>query len=98
MGEELVDKILVEALCTTNDVSRPGDPARRIYADGRRLKRVMTSAASLSEIVLSVGFSDQAYLCRLFRQAFGQSPAGWRSERGILCVVASKIGMDENIP
>jgi AraC family transcriptional regulator len=53
----------------------------------RRVERachlMMTSAASLSEIALSVGFSDQAHLCRLFRQAFGQSPANWRRERGV---------------
>src|SRR3981189_620737 len=53
----------------------------------RRLERachlMITSAASLSEIALSVGFSDQAHLCRLFRQAFGRSPASWRREREI---------------
>src|ERR1700754_1150387 len=57
------------------------------YVVRRRLERashlMMTSAASLSEIALSVGFSDQAHLCRLFRQAFGQSPANWRREREI---------------
>ena len=57
------------------------------YVVGRRLERachlMMTSAASLSEIALSVGFSDQAHLCRLFRQSFAQSPASWRRERGI---------------
>jgi AraC family transcriptional regulator len=54
------------------------------YVVRRRLERachlMMTSAASLSEIALSVGFSDQAHLCRLFRQAFGQSPASWRRD------------------
>jgi AraC family transcriptional regulator len=57
------------------------------YVVRRRLERashlMITSAASLSEIALSVGFSDQAHLCRLFRQAFGQSPAHWRRERRI---------------
>ena len=57
------------------------------YVVRRRLERachlMMTSAEPLSEIALSVGFSDQAHLCRLFRQAFGQSPARWRRERGI---------------
>jgi AraC family transcriptional regulator len=69
------------------------------YVVGRRLQKachlMMTSAASLSEIALSVGFSDQAHLCRLFRQALGQSPAHWRRERGIPDEVTSN--MDENI-
>jgi len=72
------------------------------YVVRRRLERachlMMTSAEPLSEIALSVGFSDQAHLCRLFRQAFGQSPASWRRERGIPGEVTSRTGMDENIP
>jgi AraC family transcriptional regulator len=72
------------------------------YVVRRRLERashlMMTSAASLSEIALSVGFSDQAHLCRLFRQAFGQSPAGWRREREVPREATSRTGMDENIP
>jgi AraC-like DNA-binding protein len=72
------------------------------YVVKRRLERachlMMTSAASLSEIALSVGFSDQAHLCRLFRQAFGQSPANWRRERGIPGEASSRIGMDEDVP
>ncbi|WP_426412418.1 helix-turn-helix domain-containing protein [Bradyrhizobium ganzhouense] len=67
----------------------------------RRLERachlMMTSAASLSEIALSVGFSDQAHLCRLFRHAFGQSPANWRRELGIPSEPISRIDMDETI-
>src|SRR6202048_625903 len=72
------------------------------YVVRRRLEKactlMMISAASLSEIALSVGFSDQAHLCRLFRQAFGQSPANWRRERGTPDEVASRTGVDENIP
>src|SRR6267378_2829012 len=71
------------------------------YVVRRRLEKachlMITGAASLSEIALSVGFSDQAHLCRLFRQAFGQSPASWRRERGIPGEVTSRAGMTENI-
>ena len=69
------------------------------YVVRSRLERachlMMTSAASLSEIALSVGFSDQAHLSRLFRQAFGQSPAKWRRERGIPDEVTSRTGMNK---
>ncbi|QIG98265.2 MULTISPECIES: helix-turn-helix domain-containing protein [unclassified Bradyrhizobium] len=68
------------------------------YVVRRRIERachlMMTSTASLSEIALSVGFSDQAHLCRLFRQAFGQSPANWRRERGIPGDVTARIDAD----
>jgi AraC family transcriptional regulator len=66
------------------------------YVVRRRLERachlMMTSAEPLSEIALSVGLSDQAHLCRLFRQAFGQSPASWRREREIPSEVTSRTG------
>jgi len=71
------------------------------YLMRRRLERarhlMMTSVASLSEIALSVGFSDQAHLCRLFRQAFGQSPASWRRERGDPGEVITPPGKDRNL-
>jgi AraC family transcriptional regulator len=63
-----------------------GEPPHA-YVVKRRLEKachlMVTSSASLSEIALSAGFSDQAHLCKLFRQAFGQSPASWRREREI---------------
>jgi AraC-like DNA-binding protein len=58
------------------------------YVVRSRLERachlMATSAVSLSEIALSVGFSDQSHMCRHFRAAFGQSPASWRREHGNL--------------
>jgi AraC family transcriptional regulator len=61
-----------------------GEPPHA-YMVKRRLEKachlMVTSSAPLIEIALSAGFSDQAHLCRLFRQAFGQSPASWRRER-----------------
>jgi AraC family transcriptional regulator len=72
-----------------------GEPPHA-YVVRRRLESachlMMTSAEPLSEIALSVGFSDQAHLCRLFRQAFGQSPAHWRRERAIPGEVTTRTG------
>jgi AraC family transcriptional regulator len=60
-----------------------GEPPHA-YVVRRRLERachlMITSSASLSEIARSVGFSDQAHLGRLFRQAFGQTPSRWRRD------------------
>jgi AraC family transcriptional regulator len=39
---------------------------------------MLTTDASLSDIALRCGFSDQAHLCKHFRQAAGQTPAAWR--------------------
>jgi AraC family transcriptional regulator len=39
---------------------------------------MLQTEMELSEIALRCGFSDQAHLCRRFRQATGQSPAAWR--------------------
>jgi AraC family transcriptional regulator len=72
------------------------------YVVRRRLERachlMITSAASLSEIALSAGFSDQSHLCRIFRQALGRSPAKWRRERGIPDEVTSRTGMNKQAP
>ena len=39
---------------------------------------MLTTDASLSDIALRCDFSDQAHLCKHFRQAAGQTPAVWR--------------------
>jgi AraC family transcriptional regulator len=71
------------------------------YVVRRRLERachlMMSGTEPLSEIALAVGFSDQAHLCRLFRQTFGQSPASWRRERGVPHGVASGTGMGDDV-
>jgi AraC-like DNA-binding protein len=55
------------------------------YVMRRRLEKachlMMTSSESLSQIALSVGFSDQSHLCKRFKQALGESPSNWRRER-----------------
>jgi AraC-like DNA-binding protein len=64
------------------------------YVMRRRLEKacylMVTSTASLSEIALSVGFSDQAHLGRLFRQAFGQTPNRWRRDYEVLSADQSR--------
>jgi AraC family transcriptional regulator len=39
---------------------------------------MLTTDATLSDIALQCGFTDQAHLCKHFRQAAGQTPAAWR--------------------
>ena len=39
---------------------------------------MLTTEASLSDIALRCGFSDQPHLCKHFRLAAGQTPAVWR--------------------
>jgi AraC family transcriptional regulator len=51
----------------------------------RRVERakslMLTTDLLLSDIAARCGFSDQAHLCRLFRQQHAKSPAAWRRER-----------------
>ena len=49
---------------------------------------MLQTDASLSDIAQRFGFTDQAHLCKHFRQATGQTPAAWRR--------AQKSHHDEN--
>ena len=49
---------------------------------------MLTTDAPLSDIALRCGFADQAHLCKLFRNAAGQTPAAWRR--------AHRLHHDEN--
>jgi AraC family transcriptional regulator len=43
---------------------------------------MLATDSSLSDIALGCGFTDQAHLCKHFRQAVGQTPAAWRRAHG----------------
>jgi transcriptional regulator GlxA family with amidase domain len=55
------------------------------YVLRRRLERashlMLVSDDSLSDIAVACGMTDQAHLCKIFRQMRGQTPAAWRRER-----------------
>jgi AraC family transcriptional regulator len=74
-----------------------GEPPHA-YVIKRRLERacqlMVTTSESLSQIALSVGFSDQSHLCRLFQRAFGQSPSIWRRQHKIQASI-SRGGIGE---
>lgn len=61
-----------------------GEPPHA-YVMRRRFEKashlMIASSESLSQIALSVGFSDQSHLCKRFKEALGQSPSNWRRER-----------------
>jgi AraC family transcriptional regulator len=78
-----------------------GEPPHA-YVIKRRLERachlMVTTSESLSEIALSVGFSDQSHLCKLFRRAFDQSPSIWRRHhRGRASISRAGIGEECSI-
>ena len=64
------------------------------YVIGRRLDQVshhlLKGQASISDIALECGFTDQAHLCKLFRRRMGQSPAAWRREARSHCRVGHR--------
>jgi AraC family transcriptional regulator len=55
------------------------------YVLRRRVERashlMLVSDDTLSDIALACGMTDQAHLCKIFRQCTGETPAAWRRER-----------------
>jgi len=69
-----------------------GMPAR-IWIRQRRIELaqglMVTTAASLSEIALSCGMSDQSHFTRSFRRIVGESPSSWRHTRH--CAIEERV-------
>ena len=57
----------------------------RIWIRHRRIELaqgvMLTTGASLSEIALSCGMSDQSHFTRTFRRIVGETPSSWRQAR-----------------
>jgi AraC family transcriptional regulator len=57
----------------------------RIWIRQRRIEfaqgLMLTTGASLSEIALSCGMSDQSHFTRSFRRIVGEAPSSWRQTR-----------------
>jgi AraC-like DNA-binding protein len=55
------------------------------YVIRRRVERaqglMLSTGASLSQVALDCGLSDQSHLSRLFRRVVGESPRAWRRAR-----------------
>jgi AraC-like DNA-binding protein len=58
------------------------------YVLRRRLEKashlMLASDNCLSDIALACGMTDQAHLCKIFRQMTGRTPGAWRRERRAL--------------
>jgi AraC family transcriptional regulator len=90
----LTGKIVIKDLAVSLDLSVGhfcrafkltfGMPAR-IWIRQRRIELakglMLSTDASLSEIALSCGMSDQSHFTRSFRRIVGESPSSWRQTR-----------------
>jgi AraC family transcriptional regulator len=90
----LAGKIVIKNLAASLDISVGhfcrafkhtfGMPAR-IWIRHRRIELaqglMLTTGASLSEIALNCGMSDQSHFTRSFRRIVGETPSSWRQTR-----------------
>jgi AraC-like DNA-binding protein len=90
----LAGKILIKDLAASLDLSighfcrafkRTFGMRARIWIRQRRIELaqglMLTTGASLSEIALSCGMSDQSHFTRSFRRIVGETPSSWRQTR-----------------
>jgi len=94
IDSHIAEPLLVADLCALIQCSEAhfsrlfkrtfGEPPHA-FLIGRRLKLaeqyMLQTDASLSDIALRCGFTDQAHLCKHFRQFTGSTPASWRRAR-----------------
>jgi AraC family transcriptional regulator len=91
IDDHITGPVLVADLCALIDRSeahfsrsfkRTFGESPHAFVIRRRLelaaRYMLRTDASLSDIALQCGFTDQAHLCKHFRQAMGHTPAAWR--------------------
>jgi AraC family transcriptional regulator len=61
-----------------------------------RAKELMYTDATLAEIALMCGFSDQSHLTRVFAQVVGVTPGRWRGSRHSLGLHATSIARQQD--
>jgi AraC-like DNA-binding protein len=57
---------------------------------------MLATDASLSDIALRCGFSDQAHLCKHFRQAAGETPSAWRRAHRSHQLASDRAGVTQS--
>jgi AraC family transcriptional regulator len=90
----LAGKIVVKDLAASLDISvshfcrafkRTFGVSARIWIRRRRIELaqglMLTTGASLTEIALNCGMSDQSHFTRSFRRIVGETPSSWRQTR-----------------
>jgi AraC family transcriptional regulator len=90
----LAGKIVVKDLAASLDISvghfcrafkRTFGMSARIWIRHRRIELaqglMLTTGASLTEIAVSCGMSDQSHFTRSFRRIVGETPSCWRQRR-----------------
>jgi AraC family transcriptional regulator len=83
--EDLSDAVRLSKTHFSRAFKRSYGETPHEYVVRRRVEQVchlmLTSDLALSEVALACGFSDQAHLCKRFREITGKSPAAWRREQ-----------------
>ena len=106
----LAGKILIKDLAASLDMSvghfcrtfkRTFNMPARSWIRRRRIelaqRLMLTTAASLSEIALSCGMSDQSHFTRSFRYIVGETPSSWRQARhGVIEERVPELGYPRN--
>jgi AraC family transcriptional regulator len=110
IDSHVTEPVFVEDLCALIDRSkahfsrsfkRTFGVSPHAFVIWRRLelaaRYMLRTNASLSDIALRCGFTDQAHFCKHFRQSTGQTPAAWRRARRTLLEEADGLRAGDSL-